>query len=436
MKREITTFILSLIFLNVLLFSCSKKDDPQPSTGKLTGTVTDVSSQAALENVAVIIFDAENNTPTGTTLTTDADGNFEATLSPGSYFLKFFKQGYDAVPAPGIEPVAFSIEAGATITQSAEMSVSTVTNAGYISGKVATGSTGVGGVLVVAEDGAGNTAFSSVSDEDGNYTIYNVPEGSYQVTGYFIGYSSDSPSASVTTGTETAGIDVALTSGAAGSLIGTIRNLATDNKDVDVSLVHPITKETIPGLSTTSVDLAYALSNIPDGTFIARATYKNDKRVMDPDRIAKFGEPEVTFSGGNSETLIFDVTGSVALNTPTNDSTSTQPIEVTSTTPTFQWTAYSSTSDYVIEVVDVATGNVVWGGFDQSGADPVKNIVIPSSQKSIQYNADGNASVAELVPGRTYRWKIYASKNDQNSSTGWTLISSSEDQLGLIKIVQ
>jgi hypothetical protein len=53
----------------------------------------------------------------------------------------------------------------------------------------------------------------------------------------------------------------------------------------------------------------------------------------------------------------------------------------------------------------------------------------------VQYNFDGTASIAELVPGRIYKWKIYASKNDVNSATGWTLISASEDQLGLIKVV-
>lgn len=434
MKRDLIAIVVSLIFFNVFLTGCSKDDDSEPTTGKLTGTVTDIDSQAGLEGVKIIIFDAETNSPTETSLTTDASGNFTADLGPGTYFLKFFKQGYDAVPPPGIEAVPFSIEAGGTVTQSAEMSQSTATNAGYISGKTVTGTTGVAGVLVVAEDATNNTAFSTVSDKDGNYSIYNVPQGSYQVKGYIKNYSSNAVPADVTASTETTGINVELTSGTSGSLNGTVRNLATDNKDVDVTLVHPVTKETIPGLSTKTVNLSYTLANIPDGTYIARATYKNDQRVMDPDRIAKFGEPVVTFSGGDALTLTFDITNSITINSPTNDSTTTQPFEIATATPTFEWTAYSSTSDYVIEVVDVATGNIVWGGFDYSGANPVKNIVIPSSQKSIQFNEDGNAAITRLVAGRTYRWKVYASKNDQNSPTGWSLISSSEDQLGLIKI--
>ncbi|GAA0894313.1 hypothetical protein GCM10009122_39940 [Fulvivirga kasyanovii] len=433
MKRNLFFIVLSAIFFNILLTACSD-DDGGPSTGKLTGTVTDIKTQAGLESVKIIVFDAETNSPTENSLTTDADGNFSADLIPGTYFLKFYKQGYEAVPPRGIEAVSFSVEAGGTAEQSAEMSPASIADAGFISGKVASGSAGVAGVLVVAENAGSNTAFSTVSDKDGNYSIYNVPQGSYQVKGYIINYTSNAVGADVVINTETTGVNIELTAGAAGSLSGTVRNLATDNKDVDVTLVHPVTKETIPGLSTQTVSLSYTLANIPDGTYIARATYDNDQRVMDPDRIAKFGEPVVTFSGGNAITLTFDITGSITLNSPTNEPTTTQPVEVTSTTPTFEWTAYSSTSDYVIEVVDISTGNVVWGGFDNSGADPVKNIVIPSSQKSIQFNVDGNASIAELVVGRTYRWKVYASKNDQNSPVGWTLISSSEDQLGLIKV--
>ena len=111
----------------------------------------------------------------------------------------------------------------------------------------------------------------------------------------------------------------------------------------------------------------------------------------------------------------------------------TVPFEINGTTPTFSWNAYSSTSDYVIEVTDATTGQVIWGGFDESGALLEKNIVIPSNQTSIQYNTDGNA-LASLESGKIYRWRVFASKNDNNSDTGWTLISASEEQMGLIRI--
>ena len=132
----------------------------------------------------------------------------------------------------------------------------------------------------------------------------------------------------------------------------------------------------------------------------------------------------------------FDITGSVSLNTPNNEAVTTAPVEVNSGTPTFTWTAYPSTSDYVIEVTDAMTGNVVWGGIDTSGELPVKNIVLPSGTTSVQFNSDGNSTIASLEVGKVYRWRIYASKDDQNSPTGWTLISASEDQRGLVRVVE
>ncbi len=330
----------------------------------------------------------------------------------------------------------FGISLGQLTQSDAAMFPFSTSNAGWIVGKVTSSGSRVQGALVVATDGQNKIAFSTSSDQNGDYSIFNIPAGSFNVQAYLASYNSSSALAAVTTGVGTTGINIDLQKNGNATLSGSIRNLAIDNKDVDITLVHPITKETIPGLTTSTSNLVYSLANIPNGIFIARASYKNDMRVMDPDRIAKFGEPVVTVSGGSCSpsTLTFDVTGPVTLNAPTNSLSTTVPIAA-STKPTFQWTPYPSTTDYVIEVMDASTGQVVWGGFDKSGPLPVKKIIIPSSQTSIVYNANATATIADLVPGKIYRWRIYASKNDVTSSTGWTLISSSEDQVGLIKIV-
>jgi hypothetical protein len=433
MRSKISIFLAAIIIFQIMFTGCSK-DDPKPSTGKLVGDVSDLITGSGLENVAIIVFNADNNSPYGASLLSDASGNFSIDLPPGNYYLKLYKQGYLSIPLAGLEAVPFTIEVNKETVQSAEMSQSPVTNAGYISGKIVVGTSPLPGVLVVAENGS--SAYSSISAEDGTYTIYNVPAGAYLVRGLIGGYESASVSASVSNSTETADVIVGLAASSGGKLNGTVRNLATGNKDVDVSLVHPLTKETIPGLITASVNQSYSLSNIPNGTYIARATYKNDERVMDPDRIAKFGEPVITITGNNTIELTFDITGSVTVSSPSNPSAITKPFETNSTTPTFEWTAYSSTSDYVIEVIDASTGAVIWGGFDKTGELPVKKIIIPSSQTSIAFNSDGNALVSALTPGKIYRWRVFASKDDQNATTGWTLISASEDQMGLVKIIQ
>ena len=84
-----------------------------------------------------------------------------------------------------------------------------------------------------------------------------------------------------------------------------------------------------------------------------------------------------------------------------------------------------------IEVSD-SKGVVIWGGFSTDWT--IKNITIPSSQTSIVYNSDGLATVS-LEAGKVYRWRIYASKDAGGGAT-WNLISSSEDQMGLIKVIQ
>ena len=422
-----------LIGLVVLSLASCKKDEEPVTTGTLSGTVTNASG-AVLADVLIVVYDANTNSPAGANVKTDAEGNYTIELEPGNYYIKVFKQGFESIPPKGVTAIPFQIDLGITESRSFEMFVTTVSG-GWVTGKVTDGANAVANVLVVASDAAGES-FSAISDTEGVYTIFNVPAGNYGVMGWAATYNSDEKAASVTADAETGAVDLTLTAGAAGVVSGTVRHLATGNIDVDVALIHPLSKESIPGLSSFTVADNYEIPGVPDGIYLARATFENDNRVMDPDRITKFGEPEVAISGGNTVTIDFDVTNSVTLNAPTNEASTTIPFETTSTAPTFEWTPYASTSDYVIEVMDAATGQVVWGGFSHQQGVIGKNYTIGGGATSAVYNEDNSASVATLVPGRIYRWRIYASKDDAKSAVGWNLISASEDQMGLIKIVQ
>ena len=75
-------------------------------------------------------------------------------------------------------------------------------------------------------------------------------------------------------------------------------------------------------------------------------------------------------------------------------------------------------------------GERIWGGFNVDGT--INHPQISSHQDSVVFNFDGSASDT-LRPGETYRWKVYA--DDDASANVQTLISSSEDQLGLFKRV-
>lgn len=426
MKSRLLNYLLLLTLITPLVLSCNKDNDEPSPTGIVRGIITDGTSSEVLSGVRVVLFDANTNQATGDIFTTDVDGIYSFTIAGGNYFINLTKQGYADIPTKGVSALPFTITNGSELDNPVQMFTNGETNIGWISGKLTSADAPVGGSLVVAVNGT--NGISTISDSEGNYVIYNVPMATYTVKAWNAGVNSPEVSAAVTANTETSEVNLAISSTVGSAVSGAVTFLATANIEVDVALTHPITEEAIPGLSTMTSGGTYTLENTPDGEFLARASYANDGIVIDPDWIVKNGEPFVTVSGGNA-TRNFSVTNAVSLVSPTNDASSTNPV-TSSSTPTFTWTGYSSTSDYVIEVTD-ANGNVIWGGFNADWT--IKNITIPSSETTIMFNSDGNATEA-LRSGKIYRWSIYASKNNVQSATGWELISVSENQRGLIII--
>ncbi len=425
MKKSFSKYILLALTITSLVLSCNKDDEPA-LTGIVKGIVTDSNTSDPLSGVRIIIFDANTNQATENIMITDIDGNYSFSVPGGSYFLKLTKQNYNDVPVKGISALPFTITNGSELDNPVQMFPNGATNLGWISGKLTSSDVPVVGSLVVATNGT--SGYSTISDSEGNYVIYNIPAANYNVKAWKAGVNSPQASATVIPDTETSEVNLAISSASGSTVSGFVTFLAISNKDVDVALTHSVTAEAIPGLSTTTSSGNYSLQNVPNGEFLARASYSNDGIVLDPDWIVKNGEPYVTVSGG-SATRDFSVTGTVSLGSPNNDASSTNPVP-TSSTPIFTWEAYPSSSDYVIEVTD-ANGNIIWGGFNADWT--VKNIIIPSSENSILFNSDGNATES-LIIGKHYRWRIYASKDNVQSATGWELISVSEDQRGLIII--
>lgn len=423
MSRFWTLTLALSLFLG--FSSCNKdKDEPEPPLGTVSGVISDGSTGDPISGAMVILFNANSNEPIGNVKYTNSEGEYKFVTSPGNYYVRVYAQGYGQSPAKNLSAIPFAIvDDGVT---SNPVSLYPLTgDYGKISGQVMGSTSPVAGALVVAEASA--EAYSTISDSSGQYIIYNVPAGSYSVNAWKKGVTANGVSASVQVGQETSGVNLTASATSGSTVSGSITFLATGNKEVDVALTHPITEEVIPGLVTMTSGQGYSIAGVPNGTYLARASYANDGIVVDPDWIVKNGEPFVTVSG--STTRDFSVTGSVELSSPTNPASSAQPV-ASSSNPTFSWESYSSTSDYVIEVRD-ASGKLIWGGFSNDWS--TKNIVIPSSQRSIAFNADGNA-LENLEVGRVYRWRVYASKDSSQSPTGWELISMSEDQRGLIII--
>jgi hypothetical protein len=410
------TLIIGLTSITLLISGCSGGGDKEKDTrGDLKVTVTDSETVDALADVRVLVFDANTNLPVGDALETDADGVATEKYEPGTYYLKLSKQDYEPSPAKNVAALPLSVATGEMTETEVVLFSTGDTGGGVISGQVTDGTDAVAGVLVVATNTSDAEAFSSITDESGYYIIHNAPATTYRVKAWIGGYDSDEVGATVVQAMETTDINLTLTAGAAGVVGGAVSFLATDNGEVDVSLIHPVSRDVIPGTSTRTMDMLYSISNVPAGSYIARATFENDNYV------------------GDNVDRPFSVTGSVTLTSPTNTSTDTVPAVVDTLIPTFTWVAYSSANDYVVEVVN-ASGKVIWGGFSDDWA--TKNYSVLADQTSVVFNEDGTAT-EDLVDGKTYRWRIYASKdcNGNQCVNPFTLISSSEDQMGLFKVV-
>ena len=79
MKRTSRIVFLSTLIATTCLFSCKKNSDTV-ATGQLKGIVKDATTSSPLENVTLIIFNADNNSPIGQILKTNAIGEFSTDL--------------------------------------------------------------------------------------------------------------------------------------------------------------------------------------------------------------------------------------------------------------------------------------------------------------------------------------------------------------------
>lgn len=156
--------------------------------GEIDGTVTDgTASGAPLSNVYVDAY--ENGQPVNASAFTDGNGNYAITgLAPGSYEL-YFQPSYPSTDAiqwwqnaasiGGATPVVVtgtSVVTGINATLEAGGSIS-----GTVSGKAANGSVFAASNAQVAVYNSDGSLFTNAyyADLNGNYSIPNVPAGSY-----------------------------------------------------------------------------------------------------------------------------------------------------------------------------------------------------------------------------------------------------------------
>jgi hypothetical protein len=415
----------------------SIQSDESTPMGTLTVKIADSADNGPVGDAVVVVYDASNLLAAKGS--TDIDGEFVCSLSPGTFSIRAAAQDYMPVPPNNQDAVPFEIIAGETTTQLIDLTEHPDSGTtGQISGSVWTSMpdpNGLSGVLVVAKDANQNLTASTITGPDGDYMLYNVHPGSYTLEVYLAGYRElfDPVKIDVVIAGEIyVAEEIVMEEHANADIYGHVSFLAVENGVVDITLIHPDTLDTIPGLSTyNDLNNTYRLEGVPPGTFIAWASFRNDGYVMDPDRISKFGLPRVTFTADSTDQeQNFEVTDAVSIIAPTNDEDLVVPVEVNTSTPTFEWEKYPSAKEYIIEAFN-SNGETIWGGFDANGL--VSHPQIGQAESSVVFNFAGSA-IAELQNGETYRWKIYA--DDDEALDVQNLISSSEHHMGLFKYVQ
>ncbi|MFP4599927.1 MAG: hypothetical protein ACLFVJ_16845 [Persicimonas sp.] len=280
------------------------------------------------------------------------------------------------------------------------------------------------GVLVVAE---GADTFSAVSDRNGDYTIFNVPAGSFEVHGYAAGLQLE-PEEVTIEDEPLVDVDLSESDDALVDVSGSVSIVDPgDGEATSVILVVESTfdeafarGEVPPGLRAPrtgepDVTGAWTIEDVPAGTYVVLAAFENDFLVRDPDQnIAGTDFVTVTVdpSEGDSEVSIgesFKVTGALGVTGP-----GAERPEMVSSAPTLEWEDDSSEDWYSVEVYN-AYGDLVWS------RDDIDSVSGPSTV-TVAY--EGPTESGMYYQFRATSWRSPGGQSDSP-------ISRTEDLMGV-----
>ena len=410
----------------------------EPAT--IQGQVSDAVGGAPLAGARVIARGADGSPASDVALSDEsgryavvvvaprsADGTVAATAQ---WTLGVSAQGYEPFPAgprPAL-PIAGSQQGSSGTIETPTTDVAHVPlrhpehRALQISGSISAPQ--AGGTLVVAEGGEGPAAYG-IASRSGQYVIFNVPSGTFELAGYKQGLQLERVAVDTRDGSVS---DTALDAIEAplGQVSGSVNIVnAPGGSATSVVLVPAsVFDERLergpiplglraPGLpDSPSVSGAFQFEDVPLGDYVVLAAFENDALVRDPDTsIAGTTLQHVTVASGESVAMgsSFKITEHLAILGP-----GAETPEHVSGPLSFRWSDDSSEDRYEIELY-TALGDRVWEN---------RAVLAGHGGSEVAVTYDG----PELTAGMVYQFRV---KSFRDHNGGTTAISASEDLRGV-----
>lgn len=281
----------------------------------------------------------------------------------------------------------------------------------------------VGGVLVVASGSAGTV--SAVTDRGGVFTVFNVPEGSYELAGYAADIQIERESVSVgnaeVTGIELLELDEDTTRvtgniqivNAPGGAVTSVILVVEDTFDANAARGEVPRGLRAPQRGAPNVSGDFVIEGVPAGRYVVLAAYENDDLVRDPDTsIGGTSFVTIEVNADQSESALpasFKVTEALAVVSPGKN----EP-EAVDAKPTLTWADDSSEEWYEVRVFD-AFGNEVWN-----------DLMVPSVNGNKQVTVD---YAGPLDPGMYYQFRVSSWSESGNGEAA--PLSATEDLRGV-----
>jgi len=386
----------------------------------IAGQVVSTLDGSPVEGATVVAQDANGVAVSGVAVT-DENGEYELAVSvprdedgnPADetlYTLRADALSYQTFPTPprvALPVDVTDVTGDPAVVESAATQVALIPlpgsadDLGTVSGTIDANEPG--GTLVVVD---GQTA---IADRDGNFTVFNVPAGSAQVTGYLAGTQLSSTTVDVSAGEVVDEVTLEATGEATAVVGGSVQivnapggSITTVILVVEDTFVENAAKgEAPPGLRAVDVTGEWQIENVPDGDYVALAAFENDDLVRDPDT-----------SIGGTEIVHLSVSGSTVTPDPLPGFKVTEALDViepgaqgaeavTTATPTFIFEDDSSEAGYTVVVYD-AFGELVWeteGDFDPGGnADVEVTYAGPALEPGMYYQFRATSYDGDGVP--------------------------------------